>query len=150
MVPLLTELQFAPGMVVYAAISGLLYRTIPWMLPLIIAPVVLAHLAVNKIIVSLDEAELTTAERDRLQASVGGVDDGVILVDGRLSPQLVSPSMALLLGAGDDALDRRTLDHLVPLVDESWKPWSARSPPTAPTRNCSTGNSSVMTGCAYP
>jgi signal transduction histidine kinase len=119
MVPLLTELQFAPGMVVYAAISGLLYRTIPWMLPLIIAPVVLAHLAVNKIIVSLDEAELTTAERDRLQASVGGVDDGVILVDGRLSPQLVSPSMALLLGAGDDALDRRTLDHLVPLVDES-------------------------------
>jgi signal transduction histidine kinase len=119
MVPLLTELQFAPGMVVYASISGLLYRTIPWMLPLIIAPVVLAHLAVNKIIVSLDEAELTTAERDRLQASVGGVDDGVILVDGRLAPQLVSPSMASLLGANDDALNRRTLDHLVPLVDES-------------------------------
>lgn len=119
MVPLLTELQFAPGMVVYAAISGLLYRTIPWMLPLMIAPVVTAHLAVNRIIVSLDEAELTTAERDRLQASVGGVDDGVILVDGRLSPQLVSPSMANLLGAGDGALDRRTLDHLVPLADES-------------------------------
>jgi len=119
MLPLLTELQFAPGMIVYAAISGLLYRTIPWMLPLIIAPVVMAHLSTNKIIESLDEAELTTAERDRLQASVGGVDDGVILVDSRLTPQLVSPSMARLLGVAEEMLEGRNLDGLVPLADES-------------------------------
>ena len=117
-VPFWSGLAAIPGNVVYAAVCALLWHTTPWMLPVIVVPVVMQHMVVGRTLTSLDRAMLTVEERDRLQATVAGVADGVVLVSPEGTPLVVSPSVATLLDVVPESLTGRVLEDLLPLADQ--------------------------------
>ena len=106
-------------------IGAVLWSVQPWLLVLVVAPLVTLHLAYRGVTRISSLLKRVEEDRDRLDLVITGASDGILLLDQAGVIQVFSPALETLTGiSGDDAIGRPADEVLsrVRVEDEVFAP----------------------------
>ena len=103
------------GTVAVGIVAAALWGTQPWLIPLLLVPVIAIQLAGRSSLAKASLVGTLRAERDRLEQVVLGASDGILLLDAEATIRVWSPALEELTGiASADAIGHPVAQLLTP------------------------------------